>query len=118
MKSTVIALWILMAGVSQSFAQVKSGNELREACQIIERPGGAKDALEAAKAGYCIGIVKTLLFVGPRLQEPDKFCTPDGVTIEQGARVVLKYLNDNPDKNHQRPEGLAIAAFRKAWPCK
>jgi hypothetical protein len=89
-----------------------------EACQIGVQPGGVKTPLDAAKSGYCVGLVKALLFVGRRLQEPDNFCAPEGVTIGQGTRVVLKYLNDNPDKTHSPAENLAVAAFRAAWRCK
>jgi hypothetical protein len=117
--SCSVALCVLTASVGQSSAQViESGNDIREACQILAGGQVPKDALENAKGGYCLGFVTALLFIGGRLDDPDRFCPPNGVTVKQGNLVFLKYLHDNPDMTHQPAESLAIAAFRKAWRCQ
>ena len=118
MKAAAVALSILIASImGQPSAQAnQSGNEIREVCQISSR--GPKTELEVAKATYWEGFVEAILSVGQRLHEPDRFCVPDGVTGGQATNLLLKYLNDNPDKAHRPAETLAITAFWKAWACK
>jgi hypothetical protein len=119
MKVIAFALFILMANAVQSSAQVvRSGNDIREACEILIQPGGQRGDVEHAKAGYCLGFVSALLFTGHWLAEPDNFCPPVGVTVDQAIRVFLKYLNENPDRTHGRSEVLGRIAFSTAWPCK
>jgi hypothetical protein len=116
MKAGVVALSILIASIGQSYAQIESGNVMRDICQLAAR--GPKGELELAKATYCQGFVKAILFVGRRLGQPNRFCPPDGVTIGQAINVFLKYLNENPEQTHEPSEDLAIAAFGQAWRCK
>ena len=116
MKRGVVAVGILIASVSQSSAQIESGNEIRESCQFAAQ--GPKTNLEVAKATYCQGFVKAILFVGRRLDEPVRFCAPDGITVGQAINIFLKYLNDHPDKTHEAAEDLAITAFWTEWGCK
>ena len=53
------------------------------------------------------------------LRDGALFCTPEqGVTNGEAARIVLKYLKDNPQKLDQNEVELAIQAFREAFPCK
>ena len=106
-----------MLAVVQSAAQgIQTGNNLKEGCQFASQ--GAKTNLEAGKALYCQGFVKGILFIGRRLNEPESFCPPTGVTVTQAINVFLKYLNENPDKSHQAAEDVTIQAFWKAWHCK
>jgi Rap1a immunity proteins len=41
---------------------------------------------------------------------------PDSVTREQGARVVVRWMESNPDRLHEPLALLAIEALRAAWP--
>jgi Rap1a immunity proteins len=90
--------------------------DIKEACQFAVR--GPENELELSKASFCKGFVKTLVSVGRRLNKPDSFCAPDGVTVGQTINVFLKYLNDNPNKAQQAAADLAITAFGTAWRCK
>jgi hypothetical protein len=44
-------------------------------------------------------------------------CLPKGVITEQGLKVLVKYMDDHPEKLHDRTAELAFRAFVKAWPC-
>jgi hypothetical protein len=47
------------------------------------------------------------------------FCTPEsGITNDQAARVVVKYLREHPERLHEKESLLAMAAFAEAFPCK
>jgi len=117
MKATVVALLVSAVGFAQSSAWATTGNELSDICQIAARdsPNGS---LELAKAMDCQGFVEAIVLVGRRMREEDRFCAPAGVTVGQAIKVLVKYLNENPDQTHQAGESLAISAFGKAWPCK
>jgi len=45
------------------------------------------------------------------------FCSPLEATIGQLARVVVKFLDANPEKLHHRDSLLVIQALHHAYPC-
>jgi hypothetical protein len=45
-------------------------------------------------------------------------CLPHGVTAIQTARVIKKYISDNPDKAHRPTRYIASLALAGAFPCK
>lgn len=51
-------------------------------------------------------------------QFPPSSCIPDGVSSAQMSKIVLKYLETNPEKRHQYAAYLIREAFIKAFPCK
>ena len=119
MKSIATALFILAVSAIESSAQaVRTGNDVQDVCELLIMPQGPKGDEQSLKAGFCLGYVTGLLFTGHWLAEPDNFCPPKGVTVDQAVRVFLKYLKENPDRTHQPSEVLARVAFSKAWPCK
>jgi hypothetical protein len=64
--------------------------------------------------GFCNGIVHTIFREGIQLG----VCVPDGVTLAQGKRVVVRYVSARPQRMDEYFEDLAIEAIRDAWPCK
>lgn len=64
------------------------------------------------QAGFCSGYVNGVW------NTSDKFCDPKGITLGQVVRVVLKYLNDHPERLHEHEAELVVDALRAAWPCK
>ena len=74
------------------------GNKLIQSC---------KAAVEFAE-----GLVEGVAFSSPEV------CTSSDVTHGQGARVVLKYLNDHPEKLNLRRDRLVEAALAQAFPCE
>ncbi|HZR32047.1 MAG TPA: Rap1a/Tai family immunity protein [Terriglobales bacterium] len=45
-------------------------------------------------------------------------CYPDGNTLLQNTKVIVKYMNDNPSTLHQPTSVLAFKALKEAFPCK
>lgn len=45
------------------------------------------------------------------------FCIPDTADSQQLAKVVIKYLNEHPEKLNQQASWLVIEAFSKYFPC-
>ena len=48
---------------------------------------------------------------------PMPFCRPDNVETAQLVRIVLKYIQENPEDAHQDTMLVAMWAFQKAFPC-
>ena len=44
-------------------------------------------------------------------------CKPANVTNFQMVRVVVKYIDDRPERQHENFKVLAIEALGAAWPC-
>jgi len=45
------------------------------------------------------------------------FCFPDGSTKGQYARVLVRFLNDHPERLHEDEGVLVLEAFEQAFPC-
>jgi hypothetical protein len=43
---------------------------------------------------------------------------PEGNTLGQNARVLVKFLNDHPERLHEDEGLLVFAAFMNAFPCE
>lgn len=93
-------------------AAARSGNDLIGACHGVfenDKPS----AREALNQGVCMGTVFTLM----QLAEAISVCPPPSSTNYQGVRVVLKFIDDKPERLNDEFVALAIDALRKAWPC-
>ena len=76
---------------------------------------------DAAAAGYCAGTVSALMTLVMSRSLSDVWgCIdiPRGVTVGQGMRVVVRYIEARPQMMHERFVFLALSALRDAWPCK
>jgi hypothetical protein len=113
----VVFLLAFLTALSSPPVLATTGNELKDICQIAARDN-PQGTLELAKTMQCQGFVEAIVLLGRRLNEPHRFCTPDGVTVGQAISVLLKFLNKNPEQLHHGGELLAITAFEAAWPCK
>ncbi len=76
-------------------------------------------------AGAYQWAVDNLKKVKPKPYDPNIYlaflfniCLPDGVTREQRALVVSKFLKDNPQILQQASAALVTDALANAWPCK
>ena len=68
--------------------------------------------------GSCFGQIAALASVARFLPEPITSCPPAEVTYGQVGRVIVAFLEANPNRTHEDFTYLAIEAFREAWPCK
>ena len=78
------------------------GNSLKELC------GG-----DAYAKGFCQGYITgtSKLTVSPA-------CFPDGVTLGQITDIMIKYMNDHPEKLHLASGLLVTIALQEAFPCE
>lgn len=100
MRNLCLLLVVLMCGAVvpvQIVGQTPShqdGNDLLPRCQqAVEAIDKAtwKDAHESFDAGFCLGLVQGVSYASADV------CTGESVTFSQMERVVVKFLQDNPN---------------------
>ena len=62
--------------------------------------------------GLCFGTVSAIFDSDPEV------CLPKGATVGQALRVVARYIDERPARQHENFTGLTIEALRTAWPCR
>jgi Rap1a immunity proteins len=109
MRLLVIAL---VALASPAAADTSSGNYYLPHCQRMVR--GDADFLTGACFGQVVAIddLRDVLLPGLR------WCTPEGVTRRQVVRVVVRWMEGNPNQLHLPLWAIAQLALRAAWPCQ
>src|SRR5437870_3591848 len=62
--------------------------------------------------GNCNGIIETLQFMSPDV------CAPPGSTLVEAVRIVVRYIDERPDRQQENFRILSLEALSEAWPCK
>lgn len=106
------------------------GNKLLRNCattvaiwNIGNSPHPPLTATQAIEAGMCVGYMKGIvdlhvIYRQMKLAKYPLFCLPDGIQPGQWVRIVTKYLQEHPEKLHQRDSLLVVQALMSAFPCK
>ena len=126
--TATVALLVVVAVLSlpsRCFAATKDdGNQLLKSCEAaLTVADGVVQTLEGSlMAGFCLGFVQGMsqmndFYVSNTQKGRILFCTPDGVTSGQAARLVVKYLRDHPELLHEDEFVLAVWALNVAFPC-
>lgn len=107
------------------------GNSLIRSCSSAVKLLNGLPGIEEEHVGmaFCVGFVRgvseTMVINGNSLS-PSKIqrigiCNPDKrsypIPSDQGVRVVLKYLENHPEKLGEDDIVLVIRALQKAFPC-
>jgi Rap1a immunity proteins len=96
---------------------VDTGADAQRYCELLVE-GSFHDYGEARSAGACEGMIETAMFFSPNLPPDVRACPPAQGSILESARVLLRYLDQNPDRLNVPGITLAFEAFRDAWPCQ
>ena len=116
-------LYIIVAGLLLSIigmgsaTVVDKGNDARRSCELLVQ-NSFRDQDEARSAGACEGMIETAMLFSPNLPANVRACPPAQGSILQSAKVLLRYLDNNPDRVNEPGITIAIEAFRDAWPCQ
>jgi hypothetical protein len=102
----------------------ENGTTLLRHCKDAIRiggEGGSASPDEAYDVGYCMGYIVGVLdlhdaMVAAKLLTP-QFCPPRSMMTGQAVRIVVTYLQANPEHLHFPGAGLVAVAMRKAFPC-
>ena len=107
-----LAVMLLSAQSQAELGMFLSGSDLLQKCE--------SDSVAESNTcdGYILGILdfQEALVGWSRLDEPI-FCTPDSAISGQLIKVVIKYLNEHPEKLHFAASGAVTNALGIAFPC-
>ena len=96
---------------------VDTGADAQRYCALLVE-GSFHDNGEARSAGGCEGMIESAMFFSSNLPPDVRSCPPALGSILESARVLLRYLEQNPDRLNMPGIALAFEAFRDAWPCQ
>jgi len=105
------ALWSVPAHGEEDL----SANAFMPGCRYVIERGGTATARELQlvyDGGRCNGFVTAIASTDLGV------CLPQGATIDQFLRVVVRYIDARPQRMHERFADLVQEALRAAWPCK
>ena len=117
---SVVGPLLLITALS---ASATDGTQLLRSCQDADQYDERKPVRNAYGIGMCFGLVEgvfgTLESLNPSLPLELRFCPPEQrIGPLQAARVVLKYLRENPEQHHETAALLIAVAYHNAFPCK
>jgi hypothetical protein len=120
------AVWTVVLGLmcgGSAAAQQREGHtgtDLLKDCTVAARVDTNKSWAEISQTNKCESYILGFWDADAMHRvrgNPTLKCMPDGVTLGQGLLVVLKYLQDHPEKLHLDQAVLTTQAFEKAFPC-
>jgi hypothetical protein len=99
------------------------GNDLLKQCSLVRIEIKDLKVEDYSNIGKCLGLMQGVTNTNSYYQFIAKqntlFCTPEyGLKNGQAARVVVKYLEEHPEKLHLDDVLLTMLALREAFPCK
>jgi Rap1a immunity proteins len=98
---------------------VGTGNYLLLACKrAVSDANGHASYLDAFNEGYCVGKIAMVMTLASAELLGHRICPPKGAIADQGVRVVVAFLEANPQRLHEPFSFLAYEALARAWPCK
>lgn len=67
---------------------------------------------------FTIGMGEGIAMFADRGGSNVMFCSPDGVTAGQRARILVKFIKEHPQSAHEETRLLMLASLIDAFPCK
>lgn len=121
MKTVVLGVLVLGTAVSAGgggaqFVEPPDGEQLlvtcREFVDLVDRRLVDKDTPGA----LCVGLIRGVIDTAKSLS--NMVCVPDNLDFDQLVRVIVKYLEDNPDTRGDRDTLLILKGLVAAFPCR
>lgn len=134
-RGLIVALLMVvgLVFVARPVVAAKTGSDLLNECLRVEKynsvGAGSLTQEEYADLVSCLSFVAGVqqgLIIGlvhawgeDKVSLEDRIgCFPHNSTPGQYARVVIKFLNEHPERLHERASFLVVDALIEAFPCK
>ena len=130
MKPLTVALMLavlaLSPGIFASTAQM-DGNDLLKKCHYWFTDDNSKPTTDVGWldmgecAGYLSGVTDVERMwkgVEGKTSTSSHYCMPNEVTNGQILKILKKWLDDNPNRLHERADLIIHFALVEAFPCK
>ncbi|PYY69967.1 hypothetical protein CRX42_13760 [Pseudomonas jessenii] len=119
-------IWFFaLMGMLEGGTANADGNDLLKSCQAAVRMMDTDNLPpnDSFEVGQCFGIVEgvrgVLFIYEDKIPESLRVCLPKGgINNGQAARIVSKYLHDNPKDLNLDSTLLTILALKTAYSCK
>jgi hypothetical protein len=122
----LVALFLLPVAAFGQTHDDHTGTSLLRECKAATSPG-TTDSVNNLETGLCIGLVRGVMGT-MQMWKVERYtvkeqmdmhgCIPHQVEESEAIRVVLKYLNDHPDRLHLDDTILIHTALLDEYPCK
>lgn len=110
----LVSMWALQP--AEAYGQgFTTGNQLLSDCASKEGEA-AYYQLQANCVGYIAGVADALAFLSVSMPEAKLACIPS-IPLGQARDIVVRYLEEHPDKRHLSAGAIAWTALRLAFPC-
>ena len=104
-----------------------NGGKLLELCKSTTKELTKQSPEDLYNSSHCFGYIEGItdtnlmyeVYLETKQNENVKplFCVPDNGSISQVTKVVIKYLEDHPEKLHEHEISIVTTALRQAFPC-
>lgn len=116
MKNMLVGLAAMLTFCAPVKAQF-TGNKLMERVEAEKRiEAGRATDIDHRNSAWLSGFVMGVGFTLDEVQS--QVCLPPKASVAQLTKVLIQHLEASPSELHKPAEVLAIAAFRKAFPCR
>ncbi len=120
-----------VVSLTPAFAQSPSdGNVLLHNCSLVVKMtdgDSVTSPIDNLNAGVCMGLVRGIMDTMTLWRSVDHGgaidntamhgCIPDSIKTIQGARIVVKYLDNHPERLQVPDTRLVLMAMVDAFPC-
>ncbi|MGA7788645.1 MAG: Rap1a/Tai family immunity protein [Xanthobacteraceae bacterium] len=114
----MVVTFVAVADPALAAEKPYNGIDLLEGCRVVAS-GASANADSSLHAGICLGEIEALNWNAPDVSDDNfRSCAPQGVTRQELAAVVVKFLDRNPDRQREPFETLALDALAHIWPCQ
>ena len=114
-----VLAWCLLCGFLAS-VQAYNGNQLLEGCTAYLDKNFVGKVEDTVAVGICVGYLTGVLDALDTWQASEGrrvVCLPKPWDINQIVRIVVKYLENNPEDLHYRADAAVLFAVKAAFPC-
>jgi Rap1a immunity proteins len=118
-ERALICAAIILSGSAATAQKVpfeNSATALFQGCKAATQ-NEKLDPQAATVASYCNGVIYALASVSDLLSNPMKRSCVPAISTEQPMRIVVKFLDDHPERLHENFVQLALEVFHRTWPC-
>lgn len=99
---------------SDVLEKMGTGQGLLTACTTTTSDSAGDLVAATLDYGACMGFIKA---VSQTLILASQLCQPEEITFGQAQKIVVKYLNDHPERLHIASAWLVREALLGAFPC-
>lgn len=125
--ATGLILTALYSTVTQAAPITSTGEDLYRNCKEavkVSESNTIPPGTNMLRVGLCLGLiegVKNSIAVFQTALPPDKtqVCWREsGMSNSQGAKIIIKYLDDHPNQLGENQTAVTMFALKEAFPCK